>query len=163
MSKKIFVLLLSLMSISLAGIIFIQSYFIIKNYEENDKQFSSNIKYALTETVSEIEKIEFKRYVSKFSELIASGSSIDTTSINNLYIINEIPEKRETIIYKNGIIEENIIIPNISSKSDYYSLITESKNIEIKRLSNQREEKIFSNNEIENSNLSPQDFLILKS
>ena len=160
MSKKIFVLLLSLMSISLAGIIFIQSYFIVKNYQENDKQFSSNIKYALTETVSEIEKIEFKRYVSKFSELIASGSSIDTTSINNLYVINEIPEKRETIIYKNGIIEENIIIPNISSKSDYYSLITESKNIEIKRLSNEREEKIFSNNDIENSNLNPGDFLM---
>ena len=73
MSKKIFVLLLSLMSISLAGIIFIQSYFILKNYEENDKQFSSNIKYALTETISEIEKIEFKKYVSRFTELIASG------------------------------------------------------------------------------------------
>ncbi len=160
MSKKIFILLLSLMSISLAGIIFIQSYFILKNYQENDKQFSSNIKYALTETVSEIEKIEFKKYVSKFTELIASGSTIDTTSIKNLYVINEIPEKRETIIYKNGVIEENIIIPNISSKSNYYSLITESENIEIKRLSNQREEKIFSNNEIENSNLSPQDFLM---
>ena len=150
MSKKIFILLLSLMSISLAGIIFIQSYFIVKNYEENDKQFSSNIKYALSETVSEIEKVEFKKYVSKFTELIASGSIIDTTSIKNLYVINQIPERRETIIYKNGIIEENIIIPNITSKSDYYSLITESENIEFKRLSNQREEKIFSNNEIEN-------------
>ena len=160
MSKKIFVLLLSLMSISLVGIIFIQSYFIVKNYEENDKQFSSNIKYALTETISEIEKIEFKKYVSKFTELIASGSTVDTTSINNLYVINEIPDKRETIIYKNGVIEENIIIPNISSESNYYSLITESDNIEIKRLSNQREEKIFSNYEIENSNLSPQDFLM---
>ena len=117
MSKKIFILLLSLMSISLAGIIFIQSYFIVKNYEENDKQFSSNIKYALTETTSEIEKIEFKKYVSRFTELIASGSIIDTTSIKNLYIINEIPDKRETIIYKNGVIEENIIIPNISSKN----------------------------------------------
>ena len=160
MSKNIFILLLCLMSISLAGIIFIQSYFIVKNYEENDKQFSSNIKYALTETVSEIEKIEFKKYVSKFTELIASGSTIDTTSIKNLYVINEIPERRETIIYKNGIIEENIIIPKISSKSDYYSLITESENIEIKRLSNQREEKIFSNNEIENGSLNSQDFLL---
>ena len=159
MSKKIFILLLSLMSISLAGIIFIQSYFIVKNYEENDKQFSSNIKYALSETVSEIEKVEFKKYVSKFTELIASGSIIDTTSIKNLYVINQIPERRETIIYKNGIIEENIIIPNITSKSDYYSLITESENIEFKRLSNQREEKIFSNNEIENGSLNPQDFL----
>jgi hypothetical protein len=113
----------------------------------------------LTETVSEIEKIEFKKYVSKFTELIASGSIVDTTSIKNLYVINQIPEKRETIIYKNGIIEENIIIPNITSKSDYYSLITESENIEFKRLSNQREEKIFSNNEIENGSLNPQDFL----
>ena len=69
MSKKIFVLLLSLMSISLAGIIFIQSYFILKNYEENDKQFSSNIKYALTETISEIEKIELQKKYNSLEEI----------------------------------------------------------------------------------------------
>ena len=160
MSKKIFVLLLSLMSISLTGIIFIQSYFILKNYEENDKQFSSNIKYALTETISEIEKIEFKKYVSRFTELIASGSTIDTTSIKNLYIINEIPEKRETIIYKNGVIEENLIIPKTKSYyDDIIDVISERENISIKRLSNQREEKVFSNRRIED-NLSPEQFLL---
>ena len=65
MSKKIFVLLLSLMSISLAGIIFIQSYFILKNYEENDKQFSSNIKYALTETKIGLTPAQIAPYILK--------------------------------------------------------------------------------------------------
>jgi hypothetical protein len=41
-----------LMSVSLIGIIFIQYFFILKNYEENDKQFSINVNYVLEETTS---------------------------------------------------------------------------------------------------------------
>ena len=70
MSKKIFILLLVLMSISLIGIIFIQSFFILKNYEENDKQFTSNVNYVLEETSSLVERNEFRLYLRKFRDLI---------------------------------------------------------------------------------------------
>ena len=36
----------------------------------------------------------------------------------NIIFIDENPEKRETIIYKNGVIEENLIIPKTKSYYD---------------------------------------------
>ena len=162
MSKKIFVLLLVLMSVSLIGIIFIQYFFILKNYEENNKQFSINVNYVLEETTSDVERNEFRKYVRKFRDLIANEAlvDVDTLSIQNLIIIDENPEKRETIIYKNGVIEENLIIPKTKSYyDDIIDVISERENISIKRLSNQREEKVFSNRRIED-NLSPEQFLL---
>ena len=162
MSKRIFVLLLVLMSVSLIGIIFIQYFFILKNYEENDKQFSINVNYVLEETTSDIEKNEFRKYVRKFRDLIANEAfvDVDTLSIQNLIIIDENREKRETIIYKNGVIEENLIIPKTKSYyDDIIDVISDRENISIKRLSNQREEKVFSNRRIED-NLSPEQFLL---
>ena len=70
MSKKIFILLLVLMSISLIGIIFIQSFFILKNYEENDKQFTSNVNYVLEETSSLVERNEFRLISENFETLL---------------------------------------------------------------------------------------------
>ena len=162
MSKRIFVLLLVLMTVSLIGIIFIQYFFILKNYEENNKQFSINVNYVLEETTSDVERNEFRKYVRKFRDLIANEAlvDVDTLSIQNLIIIDENPEKRETIIYKNGVIEENLIIPKTKSYyDDIIDVISERENISIKRLSNQREEKVFSNRRIED-NLSPEQFLL---
>ena len=67
---------------------------------------------------------------------------------------------RETIIYKNGVIEENIIIPKTKSYyNDIIDIISDQQNIALKRLSNQREENIFSNTRNE-ENLSPEQFLL---
>ena len=162
MSKRVFILLLVLMSVSLIGIIFIQYFFILKNYDENNKQFSINVNYVLEETTSDIERNEFRKYVRKFRDLIANEAlvDIDTLSIQNLIIIDENPENRETIIYKNGVIEESLIIPKTKSYyDDILDIISDRENISIKRLSNQREEKVFSKSRIED-NLSPEQFLL---
>lgn len=160
MSKRVFILLLVLMSVSLIGIIFIQSFFILKNYEENDKQFSINVNYVLDETTSMVQRNEFRKYVRKFRELISSESMIDTVSIENIIFIDQNPEKRETIIYKNGVIEESLIIPKTKSYyDDIIDIISDGENISVKRLSNEREEKIFSNIR-NNDDLSPEQFLL---
>tara|TARA_B100000900_G_scaffold416024_1_gene448555 strand:- start:9974 stop:11566 length:1593 start_codon:yes stop_codon:yes gene_type:complete len=160
MGKKAFIILLILMSVSLIGIIFIQSFFIFKNYEENDKQFSSNVNYVLDETATMVERKEFRKYVAKFKDLINSETLVDTSSINNLIIIDENPSKKETIIYRNGVIEENLIIPRSGDYlDDLIELMDEKDSISIKRLSNQREEKIFSNQQIEDD-INPQEFLM---
>ena len=160
MNKKIFILLLILMSVSLIGIIFIQSFFIIKNYESNNNQFTSNVNYVLNQTSSMTERREFRRYLNKFRDLINSDTQVDTTSINNLYIINEDPVKRETIIYKNGVIEENLIFPNnLSFYDDFFNIISENENLSIKRLTNQREENIFTNRQLDDNITSSDEFL----
>jgi len=161
MSKKVFIFLLFMMSISLIGIIFIQSFFIIQNYEGNNSQFTSNVNYVLNQTSSMTERIEFRRYVKKFRDLINSETKVDTTSIKNLYIINEDPKNRETIVYRNGVIEENLVIPKTKSYyDDFFNVITDKDNISITRLSNEREEKIFSNQRIDNNSLSSEEFLM---
>jgi signal transduction histidine kinase len=107
------------------------------------------------------ERIEFRRYVKKFRDLINSETKVDTTSIKNLYIINEDPKNRETIVYRNGVIEENLVIPKTKSYyDDFFSVITDKDNISITRLSNEREEKIFSNQRIDNNSLSSEEFLM---
>ena len=148
------------MSVSLIGIIFIQSFFILKNYEENNRQFNSNVNYVLEETASMVERNEFRKYLIKFRELINNEIQIDTSSINNLIIIDENLNKKETIFYRNGVIEENLIIPKTKNYyDDFFNFISERDNISIKRLSNQREEKIFSNRNLDD-NLSTEEFLI---
>jgi hypothetical protein len=107
------------------------------------------------------ERSEFRRYVRKFRDLISSESTVDTTSIKNLYIINEDPKNRETIIYRNGVIEENIVIPKTNNYyDDFFNIITDKDNISITRLSNEREEKLFSNQKLDNNSLSPEEFLM---
>ena len=161
MSKRVFIFLLFMMSISLIGIIFIQSYFIIQNYEGNNSQFTSNVNYVLNQTSSMAERSEFRRYVRKFRDLISSESTVDTTSIKNLYIINEDSKNRETIVYRNGVIEENIVIPKTNNYyDDFFNIITDKDNISITRLSNEREEKLFSNQKLDNNSLSPEEFLM---
>ena len=161
MSKRIFVFLCFLMSVSLIGIIFIQSYFIFKNYEANNNQFTSNVNYVIDQTASMCERREFIKYVRKFKDLINSDSQIDTTSIKNLYIINDDINKNETIFYKNGVIEENIIIPKSKSYYDnFFNLLLDDEILSIKRFSNQREEKVFSNQSLDNNNISPEEFLM---
>ena len=148
------------MSISLVGIIFIQSFFIIKNYEAINNQFTSNVNYVLDQTSSMAERREFRRYVAKFRDLINSDTQLDTTSINNLYIINEDPVKRETIIYKNGVIEENLIFPNsLNLYDDFFNDLSEKESLSIKRLTNQREENVFSNQKLDNNVKSSDEFL----
>ena len=147
------------MSISLVGIILIQSYFIYKNYEQNEKQFTINVNYVLDETIREIEKKEFKKYVSRFRNLIDSEVIIDTIAINNLIFIEDNPEKRETIIYKNGVIEENLLINNKNYKENILDYALKNDNILLRRITNQREENIFSNRNLE-KDISAEEFLM---
>ena len=159
MSRKIFILLLVLMSISLIGIVFIQSFFILKNYDDNNTQFTNNVNNVLDGTCEMIEKKEFRTYVNLFSDIIYNESQVDTTAINSLYLINENIDNNETIIYKNGVIEENITFPWLRGVYGDFSGIESENDILIKRLTNQREEKIFSNRNLKND-ISPQEFLL---
>ena len=96
------------MSLSLLGIISVQSYFIKSNIDKSMEQFALNINNILLEVSKDIQKREYSEYVYKFNELINSGVNIDTTAINNLYFISENNGSNETIIYRNGIIEESL-------------------------------------------------------
>ena len=124
------------MTLSLSGIIAVQSYFIKSNLDKNRQEFDLNISKVLTSVSNDIEKREYSEYVYKFNELINSGANIDTTAINNLYFISENNGSNETIIYRNGIIEESLKLPSF--------LDINIDSINIKRISNELEKNFFS-------------------
>jgi len=152
MSKKTLILLITLMSVSLIGIIIIQSFFITEIYRDNEKKFNANCNISLSEGITWLEKREFRRYVVKFRDLISSGGVIDTTAINSLYIIKEDKDNNEVMMYRNASIEENLKFPQ------FWNVLADS--LSIKRVSNERETKILKiQNENEYSGISSEEFL----
>jgi len=99
MSKKLFVLLVVLMSLSLIGIIFVQAYHINNTVKNEEEQFTYKVKRVLSTTSTTIEEREYKEYTFKFRELMAKKSvRVDTTDIRNLWIIKKDLNYNEKLI-----------------------------------------------------------------
>ena len=152
MGKKTLILLITLMTVSLLGIIIIQSFFISEIYQDNERKFNADVRFALSEGVTWLEQKEFRRYVVKFRDLISSGATIDTTAINSLYIIQEDGENNEIMMYRNASIEENLKFP------EFWNTIQDSLNL--KRISSERETKFIKiQDDQEFSGINPEQFL----
>ena len=152
MGKKTLILLITLMTVSLLGIIVIQGFFISEIYQDNERKFNSDVTVALSEGVTWLEQREFRRYVVKFRDLISSGATIDTTAINSLYIIQEDGENNEIMMYRNASVEENLKVPQ------FLNAIQDSLNL--KRVSSERETKFIQiQNDQEFSGINPEQFL----
>ena len=152
MSKKTLILLITLMSISLIGIIIIQGFFIVEIYRDAERKFNNDSSIALSEGVEWLEKREFRRYVVKFRDLISSGGAIDTTAINSLYIIKEDSDNNEVMMYRNASIEENLKVPQ------FWNVLDDS--LSLKRVSSERETKVLKiQKEKEYSGISSEQFL----
>ena len=166
MSKKILILLITLMSISLIGVIIIQGFFITEIYKDAERKFNKDTSFALSEGVEWLERREFRRYVVKFRDLISSGATIDTTAINSLYIIKESADNDEVMMYRNASIEENLKFPTLgtfaksiaSAASKDLEILEDS--INLRRVSNERETKVLKiQNEREYAGISSEQFL----
>lgn len=144
MSKKVFFLLVILMSLSLIGIIFVQSYYISNSVTNKEDNFNFNVKQALSQVVNEVENDEFRDHVYKLRKLIAQDVDVirDTTAIINLYIEQEDHAKSETLVYRNGVLEENY---KLSPALFDIGLDT----ISFKKVISENETRVFKNSEID--------------
>ena len=113
MNKKLFTLLVILMSLSLIGIIFVQAYFINNSLETKEDQFSFNVKKALNYTTSQIADNEYKKYVKALNKIISDGIEPDTTAIRNITIYKQDNLTNQIIVYNTGILEENFKVPSL--------------------------------------------------
>jgi len=78
------------MSLSLIGIIFVQTYYINNSLENKEEQFDFNVKKALSYVSNSIEKQERKEHNIKIQRLInQQGANVDTTAIINFYLKQE--------------------------------------------------------------------------
>ena len=134
MNKKLFTLLIILMSLSLAGIIFVQWYWINNSVQSNKEQFTFNVKQVLLETSREIQQNEVNRYYARYqkvSDSIGRGLFHKANYSEFLYSRKD-NQINEVFIYSNGIIEADY---KLSSSFLDHNL---SDTIKVKRLFNQK-------------------------
>ena len=150
MGKKLFILLVVLMSLSLIGIVFVQAFFINNTLKNEEKNFELNVIRSLSIVSKALEDKEFKIYNAKFEQLIKSGVVPDTTDIKGLLVYTYDDLTNETTVYQNGILEESFKLPSL-----FFDIGLDSVNVS--RLTNQSEIRVFENNQISNDfNINPE-------
>lgn len=107
MNKKLFVLLIALMSLSLLGIVFVQGYWISNAYRTKAEQFTINSKQVLLSVAKEIQLRENEAYYQVYS------AYVDSIQIPNNEIFTELAYRiqnkatNETYIYTDGILAQD--------------------------------------------------------
>ena len=142
MGRKLFILLVILMSLSLIGIIFVQIYFIDNSLSNEEKQFTLNVRRSLGKVSNLVEDREFKLYSNK---ILSSGRSPDTTNIKGILLWSYDDVSNETTIYQNGILEESFKVPSL------FFDIGGLDSLNISRITNQKQTNVFRRSTFEDN------------
>ena len=143
MSKKIFVLLVVLMSLSLIGIISVQAYY-IKNSVDNEKErFTYNVKKSLSYVANTLEDEELDEYFERWQNLDIEKKA-DSVAVSRLFVYQQDNERKETVVYSQGILEENYKLSSSILDAGF-----ESDSINFKRLTGESKFEIFSNSDLD--------------
>jgi len=126
--------LVLLMSISLIGIIFVQSFWIKTTLDNRERQFSLNVNQALKAVTESIKDREMRDYLAVYQKLIDSIGEPQESQLTSVFqYINRNQNTNQTFVYSHGILEEdyNITSSLLESQSsdttnikDYKSLKT---------------------------------------
>ena len=111
MGKKIFVLIVFLMSVSLIGIISVQLYWINNAIESKDSQFDSDVKKALAATSERISENERDKFYKKLKPLIKNKEFLNRAQIRNYLIQGIDTTNKSKFSFGTTILEEDFKIP----------------------------------------------------
>src|SRR5690606_20287385 len=112
MNKKLFVLLVILMSLSLLGIIFVQVYWIRTSINDKEEQFSRTVTDILDKVASRVERMELKKYSDRLATAADSIGEPRSGEFNMFFFQERDLNSDEILFYSHGILEEDY---NISS------------------------------------------------
>ncbi len=107
MNKRLFVLLVILMSLSLIGIISVQLYWIKSSVEDKEEQFSTAVTEVLNKVTDKIENREMKDYSERFLDLKDSVGEFKSSHLSNIFFIDRDLNSNEILFYSHGILEED--------------------------------------------------------
>ena len=122
MGKKIFVLIVVLMSISLIGIVSVQLYWINNAIESKEIQFKSDVKKALARVSERLEVKEQNLYYNKIESFIKTKRFLNKAQIKNFLIQQIDTTTKSRFSFGTTIIEEDFKIPvlDILDKKGFY-------------------------------------------
>ena len=138
MNKKLFVLLVILMSLSLVGIIFVQGYWIKTSVEDKEEQFSNAVVAILDEVADKVESRERKDYYDRFASQIDSAGTPISTQLSNFFFVDRDLNSNEILFYSHGILEEDYGI-----SSTFFDNFSEEDTTSIKNYTSKRTTTVF--------------------
>jgi len=158
MSKKIFVLIVVLMSVSLIGIIAVQVYWIKDAIHTKQQQFENDVKIALAKTSEVIKENEYSEFVRKNEKFFENDKFRTDAEIKN-YLFQQIDTvSKQKFTFGATILEENfkipvdfvnndsIIVKRFSGKEDtFFSKVVTSKNRDFKSFTEENSFTSFKN------------------
>ena len=175
MNTKLFSLLISLMTLSLLGIIFVQGYWIKNSYQNREDQFTLNIRQVLISVSKEIQLEEIEKYYQVYNSIIDTIQVPDQVSFSELIYTITNERKDEIYIFSDGVLEENYKLSSSALDLDMDSIqfkkitsrkittkitpgIDGSRNVQSKTESFKRL-KDYEQNQFENAYKNPVTFL----
>ena len=111
MNRKVFVLIIFLMSISLIGIIAVQIFWIKNSIELSDNQFKSDVNAALIKVSENISDRELNDFYRLYSSLSENRDNITESELKTYFYQQIDTTKQETFEYAQTILEENYKFP----------------------------------------------------
>lgn len=136
MNKKVFVLIILLMSISLIGIVAVQVFWIKRSFELAESQFKSDVGAALIQVSENISERELNDFYQTISRLAQSRDNITESELKNFFYQQVDTTRQETFEYAQTILEENYKFPTQFFESD---------SIEFKKIFSKEEVRIVKN------------------
>jgi signal transduction histidine kinase len=130
MSKRIFVLLVALMSIALVGIISVQIFWINNSIEMREQQFSTSVKYALAIVSENIQKREFKDNLTEFAPYLDSVQHLKERGVRDIFFEKIDTSRNEIFTFRQRILENNYktqFSPFESDTVNFRSFISEEE------------------------------------
>ncbi len=131
MNKRLFILLIALMSLSLLGIIFVQGYWISNSYRDKEDQINFNFHQVLNEVAEKIEMREIEDYYRIYSGLADSVNTPENINFSELVYTTRSDKNNDTYIFSDGILVEDY-------KLTYSFLDTEIDSILFKKIINKK-------------------------
>ncbi len=152
MGKKIFVLIIILMSVALVGIISVQFFWIKNTVEITEEQFSANVKFSLAKVSEEIKKREFENFYNDIANRFKDeGKNLKYSDVRQ-YIFEKIDTANsERFTYAQSIIEANYKV-----STEFF----EQDSINFKEIFSKEEFILVKDNFIENENSSPEERVV---
>lgn len=119
MRKRIFLLIIVLMSIALIGIISVQVFWIKNTIQITEEQFTSNVKFALAKVSEDIKDHEFNEFYVDITERFKDeGRKLKYSDVRN-YIYEKLDTvNNERFTFSQSIIEENYKVPSEFFEND---------------------------------------------
>ena len=134
MNKRLFVLLVILMSLSLIGIIFVQGYWIKKSVEDREDQFSNSVSQVLDKVTDLITRRERNDYFERYVNIKDSIGDLKSAHFKNFFFVDHDINSDEVHYYSHGILEEEYNIASTFFDNSTGEDTTTIKNYTSRRL-----------------------------